>query len=169
MTKTDERGMHILGYFSKEKQSAEEYNVACILTLPQYQRKGYGKLLIAFSYELSKYEKKIGSPEKPLSDLGLLSYRSFWAEIITDLLVSRQGQISIVEISEATGFKHEDILQTLQTMDIVKYYKGNAIIYLGKDVVDKWGKAQKKVNVKIDPSKLEWVPPKFQPSQLRFS
>ena len=60
-------GHHIIGYFSKEKLSAEDYNVACILTLPQYQRMGYGKLLIAFSYELSKIEKKTGmiffSPE----------------------------------------------------------------------------------------------------------
>jgi histone acetyltransferase MYST1 len=37
-------------------------NVACILTLPPYQRKGYGKLLIAFSYELSKLEGVTGSP-----------------------------------------------------------------------------------------------------------
>ena len=27
----------------------EDYNVACILTLPPYQRRGYGKLLIEFS------------------------------------------------------------------------------------------------------------------------
>lgn len=33
----------------QEKESSEDYNVACILTLPQYQRKGYGKLLIEFS------------------------------------------------------------------------------------------------------------------------
>ena len=33
----------------QEKESSEDYNVACILTLPQYQRMGYGKLLIEFS------------------------------------------------------------------------------------------------------------------------
>ena len=49
MTEFDSRGFHIVGYFSKEKESTEDYNVACILTLPPYQRKGYGKLLIEFS------------------------------------------------------------------------------------------------------------------------
>lgn len=49
MTEQDSRGFHIVGYFSKEKESTEDYNVACILTMPPYQRKGYGKLLIEFS------------------------------------------------------------------------------------------------------------------------
>lgn len=33
------RSYHIVGYFSKEKNSAEGNNLACILTLPPYQRK----------------------------------------------------------------------------------------------------------------------------------
>ena len=33
----------------QEKESSEDYNVACILTLPPYQRKGFSKLLIEFS------------------------------------------------------------------------------------------------------------------------
>lgn len=35
----DAAGYHIVGYFSKEKASAEGNNLACILTLPAYQRK----------------------------------------------------------------------------------------------------------------------------------
>jgi len=31
----------------QEKASPEEYNVACILSFPPYQRKGYGKFMIS--------------------------------------------------------------------------------------------------------------------------
>ena len=51
MTECDQRGCHMVGYFSKEKNSQEDYNLACILTLPPFQRKGYGKLLISFGKE----------------------------------------------------------------------------------------------------------------------
>ena len=85
----------MVGYFSKEKDSPDGNNVACILTLPPYQRKGYGKFLIAFSYELSKIEGAIGSPEKPLSDLGKLSYRSYWSWVLLDVLRNSTGTLSI--------------------------------------------------------------------------
>jgi len=35
--------------FSQEKQSFLNYNVSCILTMPPYMRKGFGKMLIDFS------------------------------------------------------------------------------------------------------------------------
>ncbi len=49
LTEVDKQGCHIVGYFSKEKDSSEGNNLACILTLPPYQRLGYGKFLISFS------------------------------------------------------------------------------------------------------------------------
>ena len=111
-TQRDSIGCHIVGYFSKEKESGDNYNVACILTLPQHQRHGYGKLLIEFSYELSKKEGKLGSPEKPLSDLGLLGYRSYWAETIVDLLLNTQDELSIDDIAQKTSITHADVMNT---------------------------------------------------------
>jgi histone acetyltransferase HTATIP len=108
----DSSGCHIIGYFSKEKESADNYNVACILTLPQHQRHGYGKLLIEFSYELSKKEGKLGSPEKPLSDLGLLGYRAYWAQTIIELLLNTTDDISIDDIAQKTSITHADIMNT---------------------------------------------------------
>lgn len=49
---SDDYGAHLVGYFSKEKDSMLKYNVSCILTMPHMMRKGFGKLLVDFS-ELS--------------------------------------------------------------------------------------------------------------------
>lgn len=180
LTENDARGCHLLGYFSKEKESAEGYNVACILTLPQHQRKGYGKFLIDFSYELTKREGKVGSPEKPLSDLGLLSYRSFWGETLlswlrpptmvgTDGGDERRPSYSIEQLSRMTGFTCDDILHTLQAMDALRYRRGQHIIVLSQKHLEEAERlAQKKGRLKVDPAALRWTPPVFTASQLRF-
>ena len=43
------QGCHLVGYFSKEKHCSQKYNVSCIMTMPQYQRRGFGRFLIDFS------------------------------------------------------------------------------------------------------------------------
>ena len=169
MTRRDELGHHLVGYFSKEKESADGYNVACILTLPQYQRMGYGRLLIEFSYELSKKEGKIGSPEKPLSDLGLLSYRAYWTDTLIKLLVENGKEITIDEISSRTSMTTTDILHTLKTLNMLRYYQAQHIIYLNSAVMARYKKITEKKRRSIDPTKLKWTPPVFTASQLRFA
>ncbi|TDL25919.1 histone acetyltransferase ESA1 [Rickenella mellea] len=168
MTQKDSSGCHVIGYFSKEKESAENYNVACILTLPQHQRHGYGKVLIEFSYELSKKEGKLGSPEKPLSDLGLLSYRAYWAETIVELLMNAQDELSIDDIAQKTSITHLDVMNTCTTLQLFKHYKGQHVICLSDSVLEQYEKAQKKRRRRIFPEHLVWKPPVFSRDQLRF-
>lgn len=135
----DDHGAHIVGYFSKEKRSAEaeEYNLACILTFPQYQKHGYGKFIISLSYELSKREGKTGSPEKPLSDLGKISYRSYWTHVLYNILADHdpKADISIKDISMRTGIKTEDIISTLQYLDMIKCWKGQHVVYVKQSLI----------------------------------
>ena len=113
---------HITCLYFLAKNSSEGYNLACILTFPQFQQSGYGKFIISLSYELSKREDKTGSPEKPLSDLGKVSYRSYWTYVLMNLLANHDTSenTSINEISKETGIKTEDLISTLQSLDMIK-------------------------------------------------
>ncbi|MCJ1257797.1 Histone acetyltransferase [Lignoscripta atroalba] len=173
MTTRDEHGCHLVGYFSKEKESAEGYNVACILTLPQYQRKGFGKLLIAFSYELSKREGKLGSPEKPLSDLGLLGYRAFWQDTLVDMLMEGKGEVSVEELGAMSAMTTADVLHTLQNLNMLRYSKGQHVIVLTNAIVEQKEKQREKEKLKgkrkIDPERLQWKPPVFTASSRTWN
>jgi histone acetyltransferase HTATIP len=173
MTIRDEKGFHLVGYFSKEKESADGYNVACILTLPQYQRKGYGRLLIQFSYELSKIEGKLGSPEKPLSDLGLLSYRQYWSENILDLLLSyneREEKCSIEAIASHLAMTTQDVEHTLQALKMQVYHKGEHKLVVPRYLIEQREKAAAKAKANnkpkrvLDANRIQWKPPVFTAS-----
>jgi len=162
LCEVDKYGAHIVGYFSKEKESPDGNNVACILTLPPYQRKGYGKLLIAFSYELSKLEQVTGSPEKPLSDLGKLSYRSYWSWVLLEILRDFRGTLSIKDLSGMTSITQGDIISTLQSLNLVKYWKGQHVICVTPKLIEEHLKSSeyKKPRLTVDINVLRWTAPK---------
>eukprot|EP00854_Cymbomonas_tetramitiformis_P003315 gene3315-4172_t len=159
LTEYDEQGYHIVGYFSKEKHSSEDYNLACILTLPPYQRKGYGRFLIAFSYELSKKEGRVGTPERPLSDLGQVSFRSYWTRVLLDILKEHRGNLSIKDLSTMTAIRSDDVVSTLQSLNLIKYWKGQYIISVTPKIIEEHLKnMSSQPYPEIDPATLHWTP-----------
>ncbi|RIA97832.1 acyl-CoA N-acyltransferase [Glomus cerebriforme] len=160
MTEINDTGCHFVGYFSKEKRSPLNYNVSCILTLPIHQRKGYGNLLIEFSYLLTKRESKTGSPEKPLSDLGLLSYRYYWRNVLFEVLNDSPEALSIEELSRKTSMTVNDVIATLQINNmLVRDENGIYRIVVDKDLIkNHLEKVTAKGYPRIRTENLRWTP-----------
>ncbi|KAI2780053.1 acyl-CoA N-acyltransferase [Daldinia loculata] len=134
-TPTSPTRPQVVGFFSKEKLSWDNNNLACILVFPPWQRKGLGALLMGVSYEISRREGILGGPEKPISELGRKGYKRFWAgEIARWLLELKipegQGEddiegekgtlITVEEVSKATWIVPEDCLAVLREMGVVE-------------------------------------------------
>lgn len=181
LTEMDENDIskyHFVGYFSKEKLNNSDYNVSCILTLPIYQRKGYGSLLIDFSYLLSRHEFKFGTPEKPLSDLGLVSYRNYWKIAVAYTLkklhaeflknnTSKQIVVSLEIISKLTGMKPSDVVVGLEQLEglIKNKQTGKYAIAINlpviNEVIEKW---ELKGYTTLVPQNVLWKPLIYGPS-----
>jgi histone acetyltransferase SAS3 len=161
MTEYDELGCHFVGYFSKEKRPSSQNNVSCILTLPIHQRKGYGNLLIDFSYLLTRVEKKSGSPEKPLSDMGLVSYRNYWRLVLCYELRNQKTPFSIIELSERTGMTADDIVSALEGLRALvrdpetRTYALRLDYDFFNEYIKKW---ENKKYVRLNPNGLVWTP-----------
>lgn len=118
----------VTGFFSKEKMSWDNNNLACILVFPPWQRKGLGALLMGASYEISRREGILGGPEKPISDLGKKGYKRFWAGEIARWLLGLDlqqagGEETIVDVgdcSQATWIALDDCLAVLRDMGVVE-------------------------------------------------
>lgn len=166
LTQYDETSgsFQMIGYFSKEKQSLMNYNLSCILILPQFMTRGYGRLLIDFSYLLSRVEGKLGSPERPLSDLGLLSYRSYWRSKVLAYLELHVDDVEILvkDVSAETGILSNDIISTLQYFGLVKYWKGKHVILKDRDLIEQLQTRKYSSELDVDPTCLRWSPYVYQ-------
>ncbi|RDL33863.1 uncharacterized protein BP5553_08231 [Venustampulla echinocandica] len=118
----------VIGFFSKEKMSWDNNNLACILIFPPWQRKGLGALLMGVSYEISRREEIMGGPEKPISDLGKKGYKRYWgAEIARWLLVVKEtdrkkgkGMVDVERISRETWISPDDALGVMRDMGVLE-------------------------------------------------
>ncbi|KAI6179262.1 MOZ/SAS family protein [Aphelenchoides besseyi] len=121
LTETVNNTTTLAGYFSKEIKPTGNNNLSCLLILPWMQRKGYGVFLIDMSYQLSLRERKIGSPEHPLSDAGLKTYRQYWYAAIMSYVREKlynNEKLDLIDIKEHTGIEMKDLIETMIVADM---------------------------------------------------
>ncbi|KAM3722411.1 Histone acetyltransferase Tip60 [Dirofilaria immitis] len=168
LTVWNSTGCHLAGYFSKQKCSLEN-NLSCILTLPSYQNRGYGRFLIDFSFLLSRREGTTGTPERPLSDMGNLAYRSYWHSAVLEYFkrpsCASIEVLTLQDIAKTTGISVDDIIQTMKDLKMLHFdQKGELKSFIiNKDLVEShWRKVENDTKrIWIDEDNLKWEPKQF--------
>ncbi|KAI9658718.1 MAG: hypothetical protein M1821_002278 [Bathelium mastoideum] len=154
-TDPDTREQQVVGFFSKEKLSWDNNNLACIIVFPPWQRRGLGQLLMGASYELSRREGRLGGPEKPLSEMGLKGYILYWSGAISRYLltVSSKKSMTVRAVSEETYVQPEDIVMALKEMKVLDSGKKAAAgLVVNKAKVRQWLEANRANAVEpVDP------------------
>jgi GNAT superfamily N-acetyltransferase len=134
----------VVGFFSKEKMSWDNNNVACILVFPPWQRRGLGQVLIAASYELGKREGRFGGPERPLSALGLKGYLLFWCGEVARYVLATPSKrtTSVKDISDETWILQEDVVAALKEMEVFEKRKtASGSVVVNKSKVKAWAES----------------------------
>ena len=88
------------------------------------------------------------------------SYYHSWGDktlLITESTVTRL-LLCFSEISELTSIKKEDVISTLQHLNLINYYKGQYVITITKDALDSHTKSMIKRKIRIEPKALHWQP-----------
>ena len=129
------------------------FDITCV------PEKGLRQFLIEFSYELSKIEKS-RFPEKPSPILASYRTVAIGARYCKRLNWSGKEHLSIFDLCSITSFKADDTIQTLQKLNLLKYYSGNYLIYITDEAREKHKKyqARKKHQKRVDPTKIHWTP-----------
>jgi histone acetyltransferase MYST1 len=158
----DQTCCHIAAFFSKQRSCAANDIISCIVVLPPFQRRGYGSLLISVAYEIARRGDVIGGPERPLSQLGQVTFERFWKDEIMELFALYGEKLRTVDlISKMTSFRREEVELILKKLQIVKKYDNEKALEFDFDALDQRIREFRgcgKRCAKIDPNYFIWLP-----------
>ena len=104
-----------------------------------------------------------------MSMLGVqVSYRSYWTRVLLDLLREHRHHLSIKDIAELTAIRTDDIVKTLESLGLIKYWKGDHIISVTPRIIEehmRTAAAQKTIG--IDTGRLHWTPYVVSPANAK--
>ena len=85
-----------------------------------------------------------------------IKYDTFSLHIVGDKFIKYILVYS--EICEMTSIKKEDVVSTLQHLNLINYYKGQYVLVLNDEAVKNCLKNKEKWKLHIDPKCLHWTP-----------
>jgi histone acetyltransferase MYST1 len=108
----------------------------------------------------------VGTPERPLSDLGLVSYRSYWCRVVLAELRRHKASLSLKDLSSATGFREADVASALTSLNLLKYWKGQHIVSATPKIVDDHLRSFGGPDAlfAVNPEWVRWEPPAAAPA-----
>ena len=100
----------------------------------------------------------MGTPERPLSDLGLVSYRQYWSRVLLKLIADICEPVSLNDLSEMSAIKVDDVITTLQRLNMLHYKKGQHVIYAPVELIQVRLQEAGSPGLEVDPDLIMWVP-----------
>ncbi|KFD71376.1 hypothetical protein M514_07142 [Trichuris suis] len=129
-----------IGYFSKPRgdryiDTLPSINLSCLLVMPLFMRKGYGRLLIDFSYYISRLRNLPGTPERPFSYSGVSAYRHYWSDVICQYLETEDGELSVKDMEKRTGVLAKDIVQTMEYLGMFRKKDNSTVLVESEEYI----------------------------------
>jgi hypothetical protein len=88
-----------------------------------------------------------------------VSFKSYWARAVLEVLREGKKDTSVQDISEATQMLPSDILDTLKSLGLLQYWKGSHYINAAPKVVEEqWAVYSAQKSLEVDPACLHWTP-----------
>lgn len=88
-----------------------------------------------------------------------MSYRSYWTRQILHTLRTHGHHLSIKDIAEVTSIRTDDIVTSLQSLNLIKYWKGDHIIAVTSRIVDEHMRLiDDSKFIDVDATRLHWEP-----------
>lgn len=88
-----------------------------------------------------------------------VSYRSYWTRELLVAIYEHGANISIKELSDLTGIRTDDVVSTLQSLGLVRYWKGDHILVVHpKTVEDLLRKGPAQPPIAIDETRVHYTP-----------